>query len=144
MSEEHKKEDSVNKIKESLENLLNSKTSLKLKRTTKEDKEFEIFEKIINSLEELDVRAFILEKDLDINLTNYDKKFYNVIDNLIELKYGSAISEIIYFYLYERHDKENGNFGILDDVTKKFIPLNNVMDLWNLIQIIKEKVKSKK
>lgn len=134
---EGKSEDSVNKIQKSLETLLNTKTSIKPKRSTKVDKNKEIFEKIIMTLEELDVRSYILENDLDLVVSKYESKFYAVIDSLIEISFGPKITELIMFYLYERKN-DNGTLSSLTDDTGRIIPLENPTDLWNLIQAIKQ------
>jgi len=135
---------SIDKIKNSIESLLNTKTDLVPKKITKEDKDKILFEKIIKNIELVDIRSFILEEKSDINLSKYDNKFFNIIDDLILLHFGIEASELISFYLYERHNPDGSINQILDNENTP-IPLENPSDLWNLIQIIKtfKKPKSK-
>ena len=135
MSKEQLPED-VEGIKQSLENILNADFTVKRKKRTELDIERDLFFKIILSLERLNNRSNILASDLDIDLVKYDEVFYDVIDKLLLLKYGKEISEIIFFYVYDRIDEE-GNITYLNDTNGNPVILENVNDLWYLIQNIK-------
>ena len=133
-----KKENSINEIKNSVEKLLDGKATLKIKRATKDEKDYLAFEKIITSLEALDTRSNILDMDLELNLSSYEKGFYNIIDNLLEMHYGSEASKIIYFYLYERFN-DDGSSNQLINNKNQVVPLNSVADLWIIIKPKKTK-----
>jgi hypothetical protein len=135
MNKEQLPED-VEGIKQSLENILNADFTVKRKKKTELDIERELFFNIIMSLERLNARSNILASDLDIDLIKYDEVFYNAIDKLLLLKYGKEISEIIFFYVYDRIDEE-GNITYLNDTNGNPVILENVNDLWYLIQNIK-------
>ena len=135
MNKEQLPED-VEGIKQSLENILNADFTVKRKKRTELDIERDLFFKIILSLERLNNRSNILASDLDIDLIKYDEVFYNAIDKLLLLKYGKEISEIIFFYVYDRIDEE-GNITYLNDTNGNPVILENVNDLWYLIQNIK-------
>jgi len=135
MNKEQLPED-VEGIKQSLENILNADFTVKRKKKTELDIERELFFNIIMSLERLNTRSNILASDLDIDLIKYDEVFYNAIDKLLLLKYGKEISEIIFFYVYDRIDEE-GNITYLNDTNGNPVILENVNDLWYLIQNIK-------
>ena len=135
MNKERLPED-VEGIKQSLENILNADFTVKRKKRTELDIERDLFFNIIMSLERLNARSNILASDLDIDLVKYDEVFYNAIDKLLLLKYGKEISEIIFFYVYDRIDEE-GNITYLNDTNGNPVILENVNDLWYLIQNIK-------
>jgi hypothetical protein len=135
MNKERLPED-VEGIKQSLENILNADFTVKRKKKTELDIERDLFFNIIMSLERLNARSNILASDLDIDLIKYDEVFYNAIDKLLLLKYGKEISEIIFFYVYDRIDEE-GNITYLNDTNGNPVILENVNDLWYLIQNIK-------
>ena len=132
----------VEGIKQSLENILNADFTVKRKKRTELDIERDLFFKIILSLERLNNRSNILASDLDIDLVKYDEVFYNAIDKLLLLKYGKEISEIIFFYVYDRIDEE-GNITYLNDTNGNPVILENVNDLWYLIQNIKGTMEKK-
>lgn len=142
MSKEQLPED-VEGIKQSLENILNADFTVKRKKRTELDIERDLFSNIIMSLERLNARSNILASDLDIDLVKYDEVFYDAIDKLLLLKYGKEISEIIFFYVYDRIDPE-GNIVYLKDTKDRDVILENISDLWYLIQNIQGTMEKKK
>ena len=135
MREENKLPEDVEGIKQSLQDILNADFKVKRKKRTESDIQKDLFFKIILSLEKLNMRSNVLTVDLDIDLTKYDETFYDVLDNLLILNFGKNIAEIIFFYVYDRIDQD-GNIASLSDSKGNDILLENVHDLWTLIQSI--------
>ena len=135
MREEDKLPEDVEGIKQSLQDILNVDFKVKRKKKTELDIQKDLFFKIIISLEKLNMRSNVLTVDLDIDLTKYDETFYDVLDNLLILNFGKNIAEIIFFYVYDRIDQD-GNIASLSDSKGNDILLENVHDLWTLIQSI--------
>ena len=135
MREEDKLPEEVEGIKQSLQDILNVDFKVKRKKKTELDIQKDLFFKIIISLEKLNMRSNVLTVDLDIDLTKYDETFYDVLDNLLILNFGKNIAEIIFFYVYDRIDQD-GNITSLSDSKGNDILLENVHDLWTLIQSI--------
>ncbi len=129
------KEQHASNINESISKILGTGTVLKRKKRTEEVKKRELFEKIILSLEKVNVRTEIAVTDLDLNLSTYNESFYFVIDNLLEFHFGKEGAEVIYFYLYERINKDGSIQPLLDEAGNQYI-LQTPADLWNLIQFI--------
>lgn len=127
-------------IKKSIETIIGTNTVLKRKKKSEEDIHRENFLKIIQLMEELQVRSNILNVDLKLNFYDYDEKFYEIIDRMFTLQYGNEISEIIFFYIYERLNLD-GTINSLQDQDGNEIILNNAFDLWNIVDKLK---KSKK
>jgi hypothetical protein len=143
MSKEEKLPEDVEGIKQSFENILNADFTVKRKKKTELDIQRELFTKIILTLERLNGRSNILASDLDIDLVKYDEVFYEAIDNLILLHFGKESAEIIYFYVYDRIDPE-GNIQYLQDTAGNPVILENISDLWYLIQNIKGTMEKQK
>jgi hypothetical protein len=133
--EEDKLPEDVEGIKQSLQDILNVDFKVKRKKKTELDIQKDLFFKIIINLEKLNMRSNVLNVDLDIDLTKYDETFYDVLDNLLILHFGKNIAEIIFFYVYDRIDQE-GNIASLRDSKGNSIVLENVYDLWALVQSI--------
>lgn len=142
MSEEDKLPEEVKELKKSLEDILNVDFKVKRKKKTELDIQKDLFFKIIISLEKLNMRSNVLNADLDIDLTKYDEIFYDVLDNLLILHFGKNIAEIIFFYVYDRIDQD-GNIASLSDMGGNKIVLENIHDLWHLIQNIDKLQKTK-
>lgn len=133
-------DEQANGIKKSIETIIGTNTVLKRKKKSEEDVHRENFLKIIQLMDELQVRSNILNVDLKLNFYDYDEKFYEIIDRMFMLQYGKEIAELIFFYVYERLNPD-GTINSLQDQNGNEIILDTPFDLWNLVDKIK---KSKK
>ena len=132
-------QDPIDGAKESIEYIIGANTKLKRRRKTEEDTQKEQFISFINTLEAINDRSFMMVHDFDLNLIKYDEKFYAVIDSLILMHFGPDISEIIFFFIYERSNPD-GSFNDLLDEDKNIVPLENAGDLWELVKELKAKL----
>ncbi len=130
-------------IKQSVESIIGSGTILKRKRKTEEDVNRESFEKIILLMEEIQTRGVLLQADLGLDYSNYDEKFYEIIDRLFTIHFGKEAAEIIFFYTYERINPD-GSVNELIDENNQIVILNKPTDLWYLVNHIKNKTKKVK
>lgn len=127
-------------IKKSVEDIIGSGTVLKRKKKTEEDLNRESFEKIILLMEEIQTRGVLLQADLGLDYSNYDEKFYEIIDRLFQMHFGREASEVIFFYAYERINPD-GSVNELVDENDQTVTLTNPTDLWYLVNHIKNKTK---
>jgi len=131
-------------IKKSIDEIIGVDTFLKRKKKTETDQNRERFIKIIQTLEEIEVRGMILGNDIQLDFSSYDDKFYSVIDNLFFLHFGKEACELIFFYIYERLNPD-GTANDVEDMDGNIIPLKTPEDLWELVKLTQEKVgKAKK
>lgn len=129
---------SINELKESVDNLLSSSTEIKVKKRSKEDKEREDFIKIINQLQELQVRNYVLFEEFNLPISDFEKAYYEIIETLIEKHYGKAGKELIMFYLYDSFNEDGSKKELYTKENVK-IPLENSADLWVLINNLNKK-----
>jgi hypothetical protein len=127
-------------IKKSVEDIIGSGTVLKRKKKTEDDLNRESFEKIILLMEEIQTRGVLLQADLGLDYSNYDEKFYEIIDRLFQIHFGREASEVIFFYAYERINPD-GSINELVDENDQVVALTNPTDLWYLVNHIKNKTK---
>ena len=131
-------------IKKSIDEIIGVDTFLKRKKKTEDDQTRERFIKIIQALEEIEVRGMILGNDLALDFTSYDEKFYFVIDALFSIAFSKEACELIFFYIYERLNPD-GTANDVEDLEGNVIPLSSPEDLWELVKLTQEKVgKAKK
>ena len=135
MSEEH-----TQGIKQSIEDIIGTDTVLRRKRKTEEDLNRESFEKIILLMDEIQVRSALLHSELGLDYSNYDEKFYEIIDRMFTLSFGREAAEIIFFYVYERINPD-GTINNLVDQNNEVVTINSPSDLWYLVNHIKNKTK---
>ena len=129
----------ANGIKSSIEDILGAGASLRRKKKSEDDNQREKFEKIIRTLDEIEVRGIILGSDLQLDFRSYDEKFYIVIDYILELHFGKEGYELISFYLYERINPD-GSVNELMDENDNIVPLNTPADLWELLKVNQNKL----
>ena len=127
-------------IKKSIEDIIGSGTVLKRKRKTEEDINRELFEKIILTMDEIQTRGVLLHAELGLDYSNYDEKFYEIIDRLFAMHFGREAAEVIFFYVYERQNPD-GSINELIDQNNEVILLQSPTDLWYLVNHIKNKTK---
>ena len=125
-------------IKKSIEDIIGSDTVLKRKRKTEEDINRESFEKIILLMDQIQTRGVLLQADLGLDYSNYDEKFYEIIDRLFQMHFGREAAEVIFFYAYERINPD-GSVNTLADVNGDIVPMNGPSDLWELIEYMKNR-----
>jgi len=130
-------------IKKSIDGIIGVDTFLKRKKKNEDDQHRERFEKIIQTLEEIEVRGMILGNDLKLDFTEYDEKFYSVIDSLFHMHFGKEGAEVIFFYLYERINPDGSPNGIMND-EGEVIELTSPTDLWYLLKALQDREKSGK
>jgi len=135
---ENKGEQHAQGVKASLEGITGADLSLKRKRKTEKDVNREVFEKIILALEKASVRSSIIGGDFQLDFTEYDETFYEIIDNLILIHFGKEAAELIFFYVYERINPD-GSVNALADVNGDIVPMNGPSDLWELIEYMRNK-----
>jgi len=115
-----------------VDSILGTKTLIRRKRRSNSDKKREMFYNLMNSIEELNVRQNLMYADLNLDFSNYDEKFFTVIDALLFMHFGKECMEVISFYLYERVNADGTLNAILDEEDQEII-LNNPYELWNLL-----------
>jgi len=105
-------------------------------KTTKVLKEKEVFIENVTILEEILQRSDKLFNGYSIDLYMYEEPFLQIIENMFLLKYGEIISEIIFWYLYDRKDDDGNIYPLVleeEDKEPVDIILKTPTDLWKFI-----------
>ena len=105
-------------------------------KTTKVLKEKEVFIENISLLEEILQRSDKLFNGYSIDLYMYEEPFLQIIENMFLLKYGEIISEIVFWYLYDRKDDDGNIYPLVfeeEDKEPVDIILKTPTDLWKFI-----------
>jgi len=119
----------------------------KLNKRSKKDKvlsEKEIFENIIATLEMCWSKSNKLYDLFKINILEYEEDYFQVIEGLIQLKYGDWKSEIILWYIFGRIDMDNKIHPLLlksDDDEEKEILLTTPSELWDFLEELEQNKK---
>lgn len=122
-----------------VDEILGTKTLIRRKRKSVLDKKRELFFNVIVMMEEIFVRQNLVYADLNLDFTNYDEKFFTIIDMLLYMNFGKQCMELIGFYLYDRVNADGTmNPIIVND--KDEVILHNPTDLWNLMCKVNPKI----
>lgn len=122
-----------------VDEILGTKTLIRRKRKSVLDKKRELFFNVIVTMEELFVRQNLVYADLNLDFSNYDEKFFTIIDMLLYMNFGKQCMELIAFYLYDRVNADGTiNALLINDDEELF--LNNPTDLWNLMCKVNPKI----
>ncbi len=122
----------LTEIQAAINQMLGVKSLIRKKKKSKVDKKKELFITVINSIEQIINRQDLMYAELNLDLSNYDESFLDVIDALIFLHFGKEGAELISYYLWDRLDLE-GNVSPITDENGEEIVLENAQDLWNLL-----------
>jgi hypothetical protein len=125
-------EKGLSEIQAAINSLLGVKSLIRRKKKSKIDKKKELFVTIINSIEQIINRQDLMYAELNLDLTNYDESFLDVIDALIFLYFGKEGAELISYYLWDRVNPD-GSINYLMDESGEEVILENAQDLWNIL-----------
>ena len=122
-----------------VDDILGTKTLIRRKRKSVLDKKRELFFNVIVMMEEIFVRQNLVYADLNLDFTNYDEKFFTIIDMLLYMNFGKQCMELIAFYLYDRVNADGTINPLLINDDEELV-LNNPTDLWNLMCKVNPKI----
>lgn len=122
-------------------NLNNFGKNLKFnKRSSKKEKivtEKEMFIETIEMFQGVWERSNATYEAFQINLLEYEEKYYQIIENLFLMKYGLWKTEIILWYIFARLDTDGSVAPLLIQTEGKpdeEVTLNNSEELWKLLE----------
>lgn len=131
--------DNYKQLQLAVDELLNTKTTVRRKKKKESDKQKEMFVLVINTMEEAIVRSNIALRELQVDLFKYEEKFINVIDLLMYMNFGNDAVELISYYLYDRINQDGTiNPVYLNDVE---VRLESPYQLWDIITQVKPIIK---
>ena len=125
--------DPLNSLKQSLDQLLQTDTSIRRKNKKSYDQKQDLFINVINQFEAAITKSYLLEKDYKIDMSKYEEGFYQIIDSLILLAFGKDIYELLSFYFYERYNPDGSENGLIIEETGEEVFVKDAMELWDLI-----------
>lgn len=98
------------------------------------------FRKIILALREIDERRDFMESELGLDMTQYEDKFFNIIEDLLKVVFNKSQLALIQMYLYQLFpDKEwDGKITVQIGKEEKEVNFKTVEEVWNVIKKFEE------
>lgn len=125
--------DSLDEIKKVLERALNARFRVADMNDTSglgEDKK--LFTKLIRKIEKLVHNEDKIFTDNKIDITTIVEPYWALIEYVLDLHFTTEISDIIWWYIYNRKD-DNGKILLWEDESGEEFKFNNPGDLYEYI-----------
>ena len=127
------KNEEIERIQKSIEDILGTPSNLSKKRPSVKDKKRGYFNTLIINLQLANARSIGLKHDYKIDFIEYDDMFFNVIEALMTLHFNKDQKSLIEWWLYDKF-LPTGEMLILNDAeTGKEIPTETPDDIWELV-----------
>lgn len=101
----------------------------------------ELFIEIVKLLKEIDDRTSFVASEIGMDTTQYEDKFFRVIENLMRIAFNKEQVFLIELYLNEidYNDKEewDGNISVTVEKKEQKIAFRTPEDVWEAIQKFK-------
>lgn len=120
-------------VKVAIDKIIGQTTEIKRKKKSDADHKRIVFKRIIEGIVEVEERTTVIEEMFLIDLGKYNKFFFNIIDDFLNLNFNKEQIRLIDFYLYDRYTPD-GNVLQLIDGDNNQIKLDTPDELWFLLK----------
>ena len=100
---------------------------------SKEKKDKTFFITLISVIQDLDERTLSM-MDVGIDLSDYENPFMSIIEGLVYKHYGDLGGEIIFWWLAEIHNKDEGKNLTIQIGEDDEIVINTPLQLYNALK----------
>ena len=128
----------VQKIQQTIDDILGTKSGLSQKRPTIKDRKRELFNVIVTGLAHTNARSVGLKHDYKIDFLEYDTIFFDIIEALLNLHFSKEQKSLIEWWLYDKFLPSGDMLILNDEKSGDEIPTDTPDDLWELIQKYEE------
>lgn len=128
-------------LRQVLKDVIPLKYRIKEVPRNKEAMTKELFIEIVKLLKEIDDRTNFVASEIGMDTTQYEDKFFRVIENLMRIAFNREQVFLIELYLNEidYNDKEewDGNISVTVEKKEQKIAFRTPEDVWEAIQKFK-------
>jgi len=127
-------------IREIINNSLQTKVRLVEKDIATDIMEKKLFIDSILLLKEIDDRRDFMESELGLDMSVYEEKFLQVVENLLRIHYSKEQLALIQFYLYQVPliDGYDGKIDLADGKEVITVEFETPEDVYKIINSIKK------
>jgi len=133
------KNEEIERIQKSIEDILGTPSNLSKKRPSVKDKKRGYFNTLIINLQLANARSIGLKHDYKIDFIEYDEVHFNALEALMKLHFNKHQRSIIEWWLYEKFLPDGNMLILKDEKTGDEIPTETPDDLWVLVQKYEKK-----
>lgn len=127
-------------IKEIVSNYLQTSIRMSEKGLTRNVMEKKLFVESILLLREIEDRKDFMESELGVDMSVYEEKFLQVIENLFRINYNKEQMELIQYYLYHLPlvDDYDGKIDLSDGKETITVRFETPEDVYNVVNSLKK------
>jgi hypothetical protein len=131
----HKKE-----LRKTLNNYLKGNVRIKEKDMARDVIEKKLFIESIILLREIEDRRDFMEEEIGMDMSIYEEKFLQIIENLFKVHFSKEQFTLIQYYIYQvpTIDNWDGKIDISDGKDMITVDFETPEQVWNVITSIKE------
>lgn len=113
---------------------------IKTRLPDQETMDKKVFTNLLDQLREIEERRDFMEEEIGMDMSQYEDKFFVVIENLLGLVFNKEQLTLIQTYLYQLvPDKEwDGTISIKQGKSEKTVPFKTPSDVWNVVKEFKK------
>jgi len=127
-------------IREVINNYLQTNIRISEKGIAQDVMEKKLFIESILLLKEIEDRKDFMESELGVDLTVYEEKFLQVIENLFRITYNKEQMDLIQYYLYQIPLVEDyeGKIDLSDGKNIVTVNFDTPEDVYNVVTSLKK------
>lgn len=127
-------------LKEIISNYLQTSIRISQKGLTGSVMEKKLFIESILLLREIEDRKDFMESELGVDMSVYEEKFLQVIENLFRMNYNKEQLDLIHYYLYQIPlvDDYDGKVDLSDGKNVITVKFETPEDVFNVVTSLKK------
>lgn len=127
-------------LRKMLNNYLKGSIQIKEKDMAREVIEKKLFVESIILLREIEDRRDFLEEEIGMDMSTYEDKFLNIIENLFRIHFTKEQFALIQYYIYQvpTIDNWDGKIDITDGKDMITVDFETPEQVWNVVTSIKK------
>jgi len=127
-------------IRQTINNYLQTNIRISEKGIAQDVMEKKLFIESILLLKEIEDRKDFMESELGVDLTVYEEKFLQVIENLFRITYNKEQMDLIQYYLYQIPLVEDyeGKIDLSDGKNIVTVNFDTPEDVYNVVTSLKK------
>ena len=104
--------------------------------------ELDMFIDVVNRLEKCWDKSNKIYEIFKLNVLEYEEDYFQIIEDLLLMKYGAWKTEIILWYAFGRKDSDGNVFPLImqpKGEEKQEVILNSPAELWTFLEKLEER-----
>ena len=128
-----------NTVRRVFNNYFNLRVRISAKEVDQSIMKKSLFLNIIKKLKEIEERRDFMQDEIGMDMTTYEDKFFQVIEDLFKLNFNKPQISLIQAYIYEATRPDDWDGTVTIEVSKsstKTYDLKTPEQLWSVVQLL--------